>query len=93
MVDELCKCKCGYTMRRRPELPSLGETWQCYNWFHRSAPERINFCPICGKAPSLLSTSPLAGERGRMPGNNKTRRGVSSTSAGMMADATGRVGS
>ena len=56
----LVRCKCGYTMRRQPARRDFGETWPCYNWFHRSAPEKLNFCPICGEAPSALSTQPTA---------------------------------
>jgi hypothetical protein len=89
--DELVRCQCGYIMRRRPERPTMGETWPCYAWHHRSAPERLHYCPICGVAPSLLSTSPVGAEKGRMRPRDKTRRGVSSTTAGKMADATGRA--
>jgi hypothetical protein len=54
------RCQCGYVMRRRPALRDHGETWLCYTWHHRSAPEKLNYCPICGAAPSLLSTAVIA---------------------------------
>ena len=55
----LVVCQCGYQMPRRPARRDLGETWPCFNWYHRSAPEKISYCPICGKAPSALTTSPV----------------------------------
>lgn len=56
----LVRCACGYIMRRVPEQPRHGETWLCYTWHHRSAAEKLNYCPICGVAPSALSTQPVA---------------------------------
>lgn len=56
----LVRCQCGYIMRRVPEQPRMGETWKCYTWHHRTAPEKLNYCPICGVAPSNLSTTVLA---------------------------------
>ena len=76
-------------MRRRPERTGLGETWQCYTWHHRTAPDQLSYCPICGVPTSALSTSLLAVEQGTMPPRSKTRRSVSSTTAGKLADATG----
>ena len=58
----LVRCQCGYIMRRRPQQPRMGETWACYTWHHRTAPEKLNYCPICGVAPSALSTQPVRRE-------------------------------
>ena len=69
MNDEsiLVRCQCGYIMRRRPARRDLGETWPCFDWCHRSAPEKLSYCPICGVAPSLLNTRPVVGGGVTMP--------------------------
>jgi hypothetical protein len=58
----LVRCQCGYTMRRRVDARAT-ERWTCYDWYHRTAPEKLNYCPICGVAPSALSTQPVGGRQ------------------------------
>ena len=88
LFGELVRCQCGYEMRRRADPGRRGEAWPCYTWHHRSTPEQLNYCPICGVATSALSTSPVKADEGTMP-PNEVARSVSSTPGDKGADATG----
>lgn len=89
----LVRCGCGCYLRRR-EDPRQAGTFRWYDLRGRWA----GFCPRCGVPTAVTTTRPVATAdgfpvatgKGTMP-LNESRRGVTSTTAGTMADETGQT--